>query len=381
MESASDPISLRPLRIGEIFGRAIALYARHFTAFSAIALLVVVPLTVLQNVVWPGDASLFAQVLGGLTRGVPAKAPVPLTQTQLLGTFAVLALSAFLGPLSMAAVAAGVARLYGGQPMDWRSCYRVVLRRAGSIAALVVAEIGILAGALLADAVVLGLVGVAAKPFVTAPGGAGLAAALAAIAALVTIGAAVALWWAIMFAFEAVVIEGAGARRALGTGFARIFNRAELWRALLAGTALVAVQAGVLLLAATGAAITALLFHARALEIALVAGIQVVGWAFFALLIALYYYDVRVRREGLDLEAAGCAQAAAASATDAGAARFAMLSREEELLVERFVARRSELEPVSRARMAARIAGLVRPRLSRDLQMLDDEELLSRLNA
>ncbi len=61
------------------------------------------------------------------------------------------------------------------------------------------------------------------------------------------------------------------------------------------------------------------------------------------------------------------------------AAGFSMLTDAERSLIARFVARRKAMTPVHRARMAREIAAMVRPRLSRDLQMLDDDELLTRL--
>jgi hypothetical protein len=58
---------------------------------------------------------------------------------------------------------------------------------------------------------------------------------------------------------------------------------------------------------------------------------------------------------------------------------FTMLTDEEYALINRFIARRNELYASERSRIAAQIAELVRPRLSRDLQTLDPEELLERL--
>ena len=61
--------------------------------------------------------------------------------------------------------------------------------------------------------------------------------------------------------------------------------------------------------------------------------------------------------------------------------RPAMLNDDEGALIDRFVARRDGMAPGNRAIMAARIAQRVRPRVSRDLQQLSDEELLTRLSA
>jgi uncharacterized RDD family membrane protein YckC len=62
-------------------------------------------------------------------------------------------------------------------------------------------------------------------------------------------------------------------------------------------------------------------------------------------------------------------------------AGFSMLDEDERALIARFCARRDAMAPQYRARMAAQLANLLRPRLSRDLQVLDDDDLLGRLNA
>jgi uncharacterized RDD family membrane protein YckC len=58
-----------------------------------------------------------------------------------------------------------------------------------------------------------------------------------------------------------------------------------------------------------------------------------------------------------------------------------MLDPQERGLIDQFVARRSGMDPRNRAGMASQIAARVRSRVSRDLQQLDDEELLTRLSA
>lgn len=63
-----------------------------------------------------------------------------------------------------------------------------------------------------------------------------------------------------------------------------------------------------------------------------------------------------------------------------GSAGFSLLNHEECALIERFAARRDGMDADRRARMAAQIADLVRPRLSRDLQLLSDEDLVTRLS-
>ena len=58
-----------------------------------------------------------------------------------------------------------------------------------------------------------------------------------------------------------------------------------------------------------------------------------------------------------------------------------MLSDDEIALIGRFIARRRTMDWQYRRRMASQIAGRVRARVSSDLQGLDDEALLDRLNS
>lgn len=60
--------------------------------------------------------------------------------------------------------------------------------------------------------------------------------------------------------------------------------------------------------------------------------------------------------------------------------KTAMLTDEEHALIGRFIARRKEMAPHHRRSLATQIADRVRSRVSSDLQRLDDEDLLERLN-
>lgn len=67
-------------------------------------------------------------------------------------------------------------------------------------------------------------------------------------------------------------------------------------------------------------------------------------------------------------------------AEDAPDRRIAMLNDEEHALIARFIARRKDMAANYRRTLASQIADRVRKRVSSDLQRLDDEELLERLN-
>lgn len=66
---------------------------------------------------------------------------------------------------------------------------------------------------------------------------------------------------------------------------------------------------------------------------------------------------------------------------DGAQARIAMLTDEEHALIARFIARRKGMADHYRRQLAYQIAERIRKRVSSDLQRLDDEELLERLNA
>lgn len=61
--------------------------------------------------------------------------------------------------------------------------------------------------------------------------------------------------------------------------------------------------------------------------------------------------------------------------------RIAMLTDQEHALISRFIARRKGMADHYRRQLAYQIAERVRKRVSSDLQRLDDEELLERLNS
>jgi uncharacterized RDD family membrane protein YckC len=60
--------------------------------------------------------------------------------------------------------------------------------------------------------------------------------------------------------------------------------------------------------------------------------------------------------------------------------RIATITDDEHALIARYVARRASMAPQYRRQLASRIAERVRKRVSSDLQRLDDDDLLERLN-
>ncbi|HEY1869217.1 MAG TPA: hypothetical protein VGG70_13050, partial [Candidatus Cybelea sp.] len=97
---------------------------------------------------------------------------------------------------------------------------------------------------------------------------------------------------------------------------------------------------------------------------------------FLSLVFVVYYFDVRLRYEGFDLNAD---RALAAEPDEPLYAPTAYLSGEERAIIKRFLERRDALTAQRRREIAGRLATPVRPRVPPELQTLDDESLLERL--
>ncbi len=306
MSLFADASPLRPLGLGEIFDRAITVYVRNFLAFSAILLVLLIPLGLMQymSVAHEPHTGSLAQVLAQIEHpprpGSKAVKPIaPFSPWAVLSII----VSLLLSPFANIAVALGVARVYFGKSVDWRVCYGAALRRWPSILLLTLFEIatvvawGIGFGITVGIAGVLGVFAFMAVPFLGVI--VLIFAALLALAWMLLLMLAVL---AIFFAFNALVIEELKLGEAFSSGFLRIFARREIGKATLVGICLLAIQIGIaavimgvelLLLSSVKLAGAAVLFSSL---------VSLLSTAFIGILIAVYYFDVRVRREGLDMQ-------------------------------------------------------------------------------
>lgn len=267
--------ALRPMSVGEIIDASIKLYFRHFSTLVKVSALLLAPMYVLQALVrislLPPPAHPSPQApaspLGFLApHPVQPAAIWPVLAGELLvGVLALLA-----GQLAAGALVQAISKGYMGEAPSWREALRVALSRLGSI---------LLVGLMVGLGAVLGLL------LFIAPG--------------------VYLYGAWAVVMPAVVLEGMKGRRALSRS--RHLVKGRWWPtfgALAAGALLVAIVA-----AAIGGvleAISGLAVHNSAAEIIVaqaLTGITGICLApFTATLVAVIYFDLRTRKEGLDLE-------------------------------------------------------------------------------
>lgn len=362
----------RPLVLGGIFDRAITLYTRHFRTFAGISLAAILPLAIAQYVTLRLEAPQLDAMLAvwqhpESTAGLPSIFNSPTT-------IAAAAVSALVGyvltSLAVCAVGVATADIYRDEPVSAGGAYRAVLARWPAILGV----LGIALGVLIVCYVVL--IVIVSIPLAIAM----MSAALAVIVPIAALFAILAILFALAlllvsgaFAFFGIVVEGRSVPASIELAVSRIFTRPQFSRALLCGIA-----AGAVSTLPVGLVDTVALLGLQHWPAAYVALDSVVRWAllpFSALILAVYYFDVRVRREGLDLEDGIFDD----DVDDIGYAPTAYLSGRERALIKRFLERRETLMPQRRAAIAAQLAQPARERVPEELRSLDDESLLERL--
>ena len=308
MSTAGVSFPLRPLGIGEIFDRTVTLYVRYFGLFTLIMLVVVLPVTIVQYFATAGN-SLYQQILQQAASPKPSPAPSPQLISTVLQFYTILGgvvlLQLLLVPFANSATAWAVASIYRTNAATWRESYAAALRRWPSIIGAEFMTLVIVGAVILIGAFAFGTI--FAVGLIAAGRSAAALVVFAGIMIILGIAwmiAAVLATLAMGFAFNAIVVEELAVFPAIGAGFGRIFSRAEFGRALLVVLGSIAVLIVLYIIIAIAAGATQAFGHNLTLYEIVTAPVSLVSATFTALLYAVYYLDVRVRREGLDIEAA-----------------------------------------------------------------------------
>jgi hypothetical protein len=294
---------LRALSIGEIFDRAVTIYVRYAAVFTAIVLTLFVPINVLNYFVLPRDDDISATIGKILHPG-----------TQQGTTGAVLSFEAFvlvltaaflLAPFATNAVAVAVAAIYRGKQPEYGPSFRMVLRRwlpllgTSSLEAMIFVGVYVTSVfALLIPMTVGAVLMRSALPVAV------FLFVLSFIGILAIVLAFIMLVIMYSFATYATLLENRSPADAIASSFRRILNRREFGKALLMGLAYVGLNVGVLLISFMVSAIVLSVVKAVALEYLISTVLNSIFTGFLTVLLAVYYFDVRTRSEGLDLEMA-----------------------------------------------------------------------------
>lgn len=372
-------MELRPLDLAGMLSRAATIYAGSAGPFIAMVATAIVPLSVVQYFVAKLEQPQLDATLSWLQLPQSAQAahlPPSLTSPNLLLlSLASAVLTYIVMGFAMATVGAGVAAYNRSEKILYGSCWTVALRHWRAIAGVVALVL------LLGFAVVVAIAGIIFIPLAAvaalAPAATILVAAFGIFVLLMALCFAVTLLLVVgAAAIYAVTLEDRSPYDALTRTLLRTCNRSEAWRALICGS----VVSAIVIAATAGVDILgfSLLQHREAVYSALDAVVRSAVVPFADIIFAVYYFDLRVRQEGFDLQMrVDCL--GTHPANEIGYAPTRYLTGEERALVAAFIERREALTPSSRRDLAARIVAPARTRVPADLAAMEDEGLLERL--
>jgi hypothetical protein len=301
---------LRPLGVGELLDRAVTLCVRHFGTFALIYLAFALPLAIFQFY-GTADQSKVVGALADAIRGSGGKPPDAAALGRALGsapanasTYAFYFLTLVVAPLPAAALISATSRAYLGERVTFAAAYRAALRKwlpligievLYAVSAAVAYVLALLLGVVIVLALVL--LGSALRWLAVTAGivvGIVLLLAFALGVTLVVLAAQIS--------FFACVVEGEPFIAAFSTGLGRVFGGGRIRRSLGVGLAYVAVSLGIFLVAAAGQSILLGLLRSNALGTVYGTLLRIGTVAFTTAFMAIFYYDLRVRSEGLDLQ-------------------------------------------------------------------------------
>jgi hypothetical protein len=246
------PPALRPLTVGEILDVSFTLYRRHFTPLAGVAL-------VCSGI--PVILNMFIQAAGGMLQNLPL-------------VFVYYLVFAALSSIATAATLFIVSESYLGRTIDWRTA----LRRATPFI-----------GRILVCSLLTGLVVFIGFFLLVVPG--------------------IILISGLILAIPAVVIEGKSASAAMSRSWE--LTSGARWRML--GLLLVLIVLLYIPIAAIGAILALVVPGSMSMlstgnitwsvtAVALSGLVQIFIYPLFYCVLTVAYYDLRVRKEGFDLE-------------------------------------------------------------------------------
>jgi hypothetical protein len=313
---------LRPLGLGELLDRGVTLCVKNFVPFALIYVAYATPLGFITFFASRRNALMIEAVTEALRGGVTGTPSDSTAMTSLLSSSSpndllwsvVLgALFFFVGPLATAALIDATTEGYAGRLPTFAHAYRTGVARW-----LPMIGINLLFGAaIFALYVVLSLVvvvialAVVALVSVAHAVGVVIGVVLGIVLVVALVVAFLVALLMLQMAYFTCVVEAAGPVTAFSRGVGRIANRIGIRRAMLVGFAYFAVSIGIFIVSALGQETLVGLLHSRVLGTVFSTIVGVLTAAFLTAFMTIFYYDLRVREEGLDLELAARASFAA----------------------------------------------------------------------
>ena len=302
---------LRPLGLGEVLDRAVSLCVKHFLPLSLIVLVFAIPLAVVSFFATKDLAEVMRQLAAATTNGGKPADPLAVRQAfsslKSTGWYAALiAFTFFVGPLPFAALISAVSQFYLGGPTSFADAYAVGLRRwlplIGINLLYVVAFA--LAYVVIVLAVVFLVFGLTLLTATLRGVGIALDVVVGSVAILAMLAFFVVATLAIQISYFTCVVEGRGVIASFGRGVSRVFKGIGLRRSLLVGVVFAALLIGIVVVTSAGEMVFVGLLRSETLGTVYATLVRIATSAFTTAFIAIFYFDLRVREEGLDLQLA-----------------------------------------------------------------------------
>jgi hypothetical protein len=305
-------VEMRPLSIGELLDRAVTICVRKFPMLSLIYLLFIVPVTLCQ--IWGrGDQGSFFNVLPDLLRAGQGDTSVdPKEISKIFDQLTVfnaysglwVVLMVFIRELPIAALMIAISQAYLGSAVSLGNAYGQALRRWLPLVGLTllyvmlsvlfcVSAVAIFLSLLL-GAVLLGML---VPQFILAieiPVGVLFTIAFSVLALLIGV--------SLYMSYLACIIERESIMGSFRLAMQRSLAPRNLRRSLAVAFTLGAIAGGFILVGVAVSAVLDSIFKGDLAGLLFTSLLSVVFIVFVTGLFVTYYYDVRIRREGFDLE-------------------------------------------------------------------------------
>lgn len=307
-------MELRPLSIGELLDRAVTICVRKFPMLSLIYLLFIVPVTLCQ--IWGGgDQGSFFNVLPDLLRASQGDPSKPVDSKEISKIFEQLsvfngysalwvALMVFVRELPIAALMIAISQAYFGSAVSLGKAYGEALRRwlpligltllyAALSVLFCVSAVAVFLSLLLA-AVLLGMLVPQFALAIEIPVGILFTIAFAVLALLIGV--------SLYMSYLTCIIERKSVMNSFRLAMQRSFAPKNLRGSLAVAFAFGAIVCGIILVGVAVSAVLDSIFKGDLAGLLFTSLLSVVFIVLVTGLFVTYYYDVRIRREGFDLE-------------------------------------------------------------------------------
>jgi hypothetical protein len=314
---------LRPLGLGEILDRAVTLCVRHFALFSLIFVVYAIPIAVLQYFGTADQAKMFGALTDVFRAQAAGKSVDPnalskvFAQPSVLNVWTGLWFFAllFVAPLPTVALIDAAATIYLGGSITFERAYRTALARWLPMIGINILYFACAIGLYIVLLIVVLVVGLGLMAIYKVLGGLAIAIlvllGILFVLALFAFGLVASL--AVQISYFSCVVERMPFITAFSRGISRVLARPALRRSLLAGLAFYAILLGIFIVSLAGQSLLFGLLKSNVAGTVYETIVQVATAAFTTAFLAIFYFDLRVRSEGLDLQVAAGGQPLSAS--------------------------------------------------------------------